>query len=216
MSRGKFIVIEGTDMVGKTTQCRLLCDQMMRLQIPVYRTCEPSTGPIGKMIRQEYLSGKRVVDRRSIDYLYIADRLDHVTNIEDGLLKQLSEGLNVVSDRFYMSSMAFYPLEFFGTDVYEDKMNEILEMHRPVWEQLTPDLTIVIDCPYEKAVQRLEKRPGKIEIYDNEDIIKKTAYGYKLAMDMLKKRGENIIKIDGTQSIEVVHNNIFNEVYKVI
>ena len=99
MKRGKFIVFEGIEGSGKSTQTKMLSDYFKSNNIWVHQTREASDGPIGKMLRETYLSGKRKVDTRIINLLYVPDRLDHITNEEDGILSILESGINVISDR---------------------------------------------------------------------------------------------------------------------
>jgi len=107
MERGKFIVIEGIDGSGKTTQVKKIEKLLTHNDFHVHVTRECTDNPIGKLLRNLYLSGKRKCDERVINMLYAADRLDHITNEEDGMLNILNEGIHVLSDRYYLSSLAY-------------------------------------------------------------------------------------------------------------
>ena len=83
--RAPFIVFEGIDGSGKTTQKNLLCRRLSAMGIPVYPTREPTDEKIGRFIRS-ILSGSAKADNRVIAALFVADRLDHLLSEEYGML----------------------------------------------------------------------------------------------------------------------------------
>ena len=198
--RGKFIVIEGIDGSGKTTQVERLYCRMDYLDIPNHPTREASDGPLGKILRSEYLSGKRKADPRITNLLYTVDRLDHITNEEDGILKIINEGTHVISDRYYMSSMAYYAMEFFGTPQYEEQLRFIMEQNRMNRELLEPDITFFIRISPDVAMERLKKDRGDggLSIYETKERLTKIAQCYEDAIRILRADGQNIFCIDGT------------------
>lgn len=216
MARGKFIVIEGTEGAGKTLQSWHLRDKMEDHGYPVYLTMECSEGPIGQLIRNEYLSGNRQVDRRMINYLYAADRLDHITYPVDGMLHKIEQGINVICDRYYLSSLALYSIEFFNTPHYFEEMDFIMKMNQAASELLQPDITIFLDVTNETIQKRLGGRQHKIEIYDNMKDIEITQHTYRLGIQLLQDRGENIVFIDGNGSTQRVAHMVWEEVSKIL
>lgn len=216
MDRGKFIVIEGTEGVGKTTQSRKLKDKIEGLGLPVYLTTECSDGPIGRLIRQMYLSGQRKVDRRLINYLYTADRLDHITNSVSGMMHQVQNGINVITDRYYLSSLAIYPLEYFDTPEYMNQMKFIMQLNQTAYELLPPDMTIVIQADPDEIDKRFSGRTDKIEIYDNNEDVTRSIASYRDAIDLCRQRGETIIEVDGIGSEYDVHQRIWSHVSKLL
>lgn len=217
MSKGKFIVIEGTDGVGKTIQSKLLSDKLESLGIPVYHTAEPSLGPIGKMIRHTYLSGDRQVDKRLINYLYAADRLDHITNTVDGMLSKINQGINVVCDRYYLSSMGYYPLEFYGTDQYMESMKFIMDLNQTAYEIMCPDATVILTLSEEETNRRLSHRDDKnVEIWDNSETVRRTRETYEDAIKLLHDRGENLIYVDASGDPETVSERVWNAIRSIL
>jgi dTMP kinase len=112
MIEGQFIVIEGVDGAGTTTQTGLLVQALRGRGLPVRSTREPSDGPIGTMLRQ-ILTGRIVVPGMSgtrpptwttMALLFAADRLDH---LEAEVVPNLMDGVTVVSDRYDLSSIAY-------------------------------------------------------------------------------------------------------------
>ena len=91
-SKGKFIVFEGIDGSGKSTQINFLVNKLKEAGISYYTTAEPSDGPIGVMIRQ-ILTGERKMDNKVIAALFAADRLDHILNEENGILNKIENGI---------------------------------------------------------------------------------------------------------------------------
>ena len=154
--RGKFIVFEGCDGSGKTTQMKLLSKFLEGKGEPCYSTHEPTDSPFGALLRS-CLTGRIEADEKAIAALFAADRLDHITNGVNGIKKKLDEGVNVLCDRYYFSSLAyngeFVPFEW------------VVELNRPARELLRPDLTLFIDLPSEESMKRVARR-GETERYE--------------------------------------------------
>ena len=114
-TKGKFIVFEGCDGSGKSTQLKLLASYLESKGEEVYLTREPTDSPFGSLIHS-CLTGRIVTDEHTIAALFAADRLDHIHNALNGILRKLEEGVTVLCDRFYLSSFAynggFAPLEW--------------------------------------------------------------------------------------------------------
>ena len=115
-----FVVFEGLDGTGTTSQIRLLREAFAARgrQDAVYFTCEPTDGSIGKLIR-EALSGAVGLDAQTIAYLFGADRCEHIYG-KEGILEQLRTGKAVFSDscrgirRFFPTGICFPALRIRG------------------------------------------------------------------------------------------------------
>lgn len=111
--RGFFLVLEGLDGAGTTTQAARLASKLEGEGRRAHLTAEPSTGPVGKQIR-EILAGRLPAgdggswDRRALALLFAADRLDHWKSEIEPLLEQ---GVDVVCDRYILSSVAYQGLD---------------------------------------------------------------------------------------------------------
>ena len=90
MRKNLFIALEGIDGSGKSTQVKLLSDHLKSAGHKVYATFEPTDSPIGSVIRNIF---KHIIeaDHRTIAALFAADRLDHLLNKTNGILKKLEE-----------------------------------------------------------------------------------------------------------------------------
>lgn len=216
MEKGKFIVIEGTEYSGKSTQTKLLYKKMQDLGIYVKKTFECTDGPVGNVIRHTYLAGKRKADPKIINILYAADRIDHITNEDDGMLNYINEGISIVSDRYYMSSMALYPLEFWDTPEYKEQMSFIMNLNQTAFDLLRPDLTIFLDVPEEELMSRMEKRSGKKDLFDAPERVSRSVISYYDAIEMLRnEKDEKIIEVNGLGSEHKVHQRIWDVVSKL-
>ena len=156
MARGRFIVVEGADGVGSTTQLNLLVEGLRLAGRTVHQTAEPSKGPIGQLIRQ-VLSGERPRTQihKELALLFAADRLDHIGREVE---PQLAAGVDVVSDRYPLSSLVYQSL-----DLPFDWVRELNRYAPPA------DVTVLISLPLEIAWQRLEARlkDGEVrEVFD--------------------------------------------------
>ena len=135
--KGRFIVFEGIDGSGKSTQIQNISKRLKAENLKVYTTFEPTDGPVGSLIRQ-MLSGEIATDQRTIASLFAADRTDHLTNQKNGIKQKVDQGEIVLCDRYYFSSYAYHAQ-------YID-MEWVIHANSLNAEILKPDLTIFIDA----------------------------------------------------------------------
>lgn len=164
---GLFIVLEGVDGAGTTTHTRQLSRALKQRGLGVHLTQEPSNGPVGGLLRQT-LTGRMVMGGRDGDrppswntmaLMFAADRLDH---LETEIVPHLADGVSVVCDRYYHSSIAYQSITGGG----DDTIGWIREINRYARR---PDLTLVLDVPAEVAAERrATRRTG--EIFDDADL----------------------------------------------
>jgi len=204
-TKGKFIVFEGIDGSGKTTQIEKVSKRIESFNYKVYPTFEPTDGPIGSLIRQ-MLSGKISTDQRTIASLFAADRTDHLVNKENGIRLKVDQGEIVLCDRYYFSSYAYHAQ-------YID-MEWVIHANLLNAKILKPDLTIFIDVDPAKCFERIKKSRTNFEMYEKIDIMKKVRANYFKAFDVLRD-SEKIVVIDGNASVEKVEDAILNEVRNI-
>ena len=205
-SKGKFIVFEGIDGSGKSTQIKKISKQLEIYDYTVYSTFEPTDGPIGSLIRQ-MLSGKVVTDQRTIASLFAADRTDHLVNKINGIRYKIDQGEIVLCDRYYFSSYAYHAQ-------YID-MKWVIHANSLNAEILRPDLTIFIDVDPDICFERIKESRGNFEMYEKIDVMKKVRSNYFKAFDALKDI-EKIAVIDGNNTMEMVENAILNKVENIL
>ncbi|MDH3776874.1 MAG: dTMP kinase, partial [Desulfobulbaceae bacterium] len=100
---GLFIVFEGIDGTGKSTQLHLLAEKLRQLGYAVVATREPTNGPYGQKIRKLFVDRGSVSQEEELE-LFIADRDQHVKEI---IKPALSDGCVVICDRYYLSTIAY-------------------------------------------------------------------------------------------------------------
>ncbi len=202
MRKNKFIAFEGIDGCGKSTQAQLLKEHLQSMGHQVYLTHEPTDSHIGSIIRNIF-KGRIAGDHKTIAGLFVADRLDHLQNQTNGILKKIEEGYTVICDRYYLSSYAYQ-----GAHV---NLNWVIEANRLSAELLRPDLNIYIDIAPEISMQRLKKGRSDIEIFENLQNLQKVKAAYNKAMELVKNE-EQIIHLNGNQTTDELANEVWNEV----
>lgn len=194
----KFIVIEGIDGAGTTTQARLLVKRLYEDGHPAVFTSEPTSGPVGGLIRN--VLGGRVVSRTgaggckplgadTMSLLFSADRLDHVQNMIEPALR---DGNFVVGDRYFYSTLAYQ-----GVD------GDMQWIEQASAKARRPDLLVFLHVPVRVAMRRMKRRRER-EIYEKRDFLEKVSGNYKaiLAKEPLAAT------IDGTKPVEFVSDEI--------
>jgi dTMP kinase len=189
-----FIVIEGLDGAGTTTQTELLAAWARAEGHSVHTTREPSDGPIGVMIRQ--MLARRIVgrngasiDRETLALLFAADRVDHVRN---EIEPKLDDDAWVVSDRYYHSSFAYQG------DVDDEDHFDIDWVRTLNSRARTPDVTFFLSVPVDVCLERLGDR-GHRDIYETKEKLERLARRYDQIVEALVAEGEHIVTVDGTQ-----------------
>ncbi len=172
-SRGKFIVFEGIDGSGKSTQLRFAQQYLEDHGLKVYITTEPTARPIGKLIRS-VLKNELTVSEETLAALFVADRLDHIQNNADGLLAKLEEGITVISDRYYWSSYAYHGLHM--------PIERVVGMNDICHQLLAPDVTIYLDLTAEQSMERITARNEQQEKFEKLELLQGIRQNYLLSL----------------------------------
>lgn len=196
MDTGKLIVIEGLDGTGKTTQLQLLAAHLRAQGKTVHTDAEPTGGETGKLLRR-VLSGEVPCSPWATAALFLADRIEHNTRRETGILQRLQAGHTVLTDRYYYSTLAYQGLD---TDV-----DWVLDMHRRCPVVRMPDLVLYLHMSPEKCMERIRRnRPEEdLEIFETTETLTAVGERFDAVFSRLKKT-ENIVPIDADGSIEAV------------
>ena len=208
MSEGCFIVLEGIDGSGTTTQCAILTERLHDHGLAAHRTQEPSDGPVGSMIRQILTrrlvvpgsEGARPPTWDTMAALFAADRLDH---LESEINPRLREGVHVICDRYDHSSAAYQTVSGGGGD---EVASWVLELNR---RARRPDLTLVLDVDPEVAASRRRRRSGGPELYEVSEMQAELAAMYR-RIDALFP-GDTIVHIDANLDVVRVTEAIWAE-----
>ena len=194
-----FIVLEGIDSCGKSTQAELLKNYFVSQGDRAVISPEPSNGIIGNLVRNALK--KRILftqDRQKFDeqmaYLFAADRHDHLYNDIDGVFQLMATGFHVIVPRYYFSSLAYN-----SSTAEEFSFVSKLNAKFP-----NPDLLIYLDIPIKTSVDRLKERSLK-EVYETE--VKLTQVRAKYQQILSQYQDLSLI-IDGTQDKKTIYQQI--------
>jgi dTMP kinase len=165
-----FIVLEGIDGSGTTTQLGLLERHLQGRGRRVLATREPSTGPIGRLLREILLGGHKSpagapVDGLAMALLFAADRRDHLSREID---PAVAAGTDVISDRYLLSSLAY--------QAQEAERDWVAGLARDL---RVPDLTLLLDLPVEVAAARRRAAGRPDERYDADAVQARVAARYR-------------------------------------
>ncbi len=198
--RPLFIVIEGADGSGKTTQIEILKKKFKDLQLKIMDTHEPSDGPVGMLIRN-VMKERIQTDPSTVAALFIADRLDHINNPINGMKNRLKNGYNIICSRYYFSNFAFQS-EFVPID-WLVHCNSLCKSY------LKPDIIFYLSVDPVTCNNRLTNGRVDIEIYETLEKIIKTHREFLTAFEKYGQ-DENIHIIDGNKSIEDTSHQIWS------
>jgi dTMP kinase len=209
VSDGHFIVLEGIDGSGTTTQCSTLAGRLAEMGLQAHTTRQPSDGPIGVLIRQ-VLTGRLVVPGRdgvrapgwaTMATLFASDRLDH---LEADIVPTLRQGITVLCDRYDYSSVAYQTVSGGGGDDVSAWVREINRHAR------RPDLTLVLDVDPKVAAARRASRSGSPELYEVDEMQAELAKFYAKIDEFFPD--DTIRHIDANCGVEEVTAAIWSEV----
>lgn len=196
--RGRFIVFEGIDGAGKTTQINLLANYLREQGRAVYCTAEPTESVSGGLLR-DALSG---VTRRTIcemAAMFVFDRINHNVNPVNGIQKMLADGFDVICDRYYYSSLAY---QGSGTDP-----EWVSNMNLNCPEIMRPDVCIFLDLTPEQSMARINRGRATQEIYENEEKLTQVRNQFYRVFEQLRER-DNIQIVDAYRTVEEIHQDI--------
>lgn len=195
----RFIVLEGLDGAGTTTQTARVIEALRGRGLEVESTSEPSDGPLGRVLRQ-HVRGEIELSPRAAALGFAADRADHLARV---IRPALAARRWVVCDRYLLSTLAYQGAE--GVDPAW-----ILHLSRHVD---VPDLTILLDVSDDHLAERLAARDtgDGPERYERPGLVGRLREGYLASADLLRRRGHHIVSIDGDRPVAEVTDRILAE-----
>ncbi len=201
--RGKFIVFEGLDGSGKSTQLRTLERRLHALGRTVFRTAEPTGGDIGRSIR-EALSGEKPRSTAVLAALFLADRIAH----NEEIAAHLDAGEDVICDRYFYSSMAYQGP---GTDP-----DWVADMNRRCPVIAKPDLCVFLDVDYRRCKERLDAGRDRLEIYERDLGVMEATRTAFLSVFRRYENEDRIVVVDADRDRETVAEEIFAVVKAIL
>lgn len=206
-AKGIFIVFEGIDGAGKTTQVDLLAQNLASLGREVSLSAEPTTLATGKAIRRA-LSGEEKKSECEMAAMFVLDRIAHNINSETGIRALTERGIDVISDRYYYSSLAYQGT---ATD-YE--WVKAMNINSP--EIRRPDLCIYLDLLPEESLERISRGRESFEIYENLEKLTAVRAKFLSVVEDLRCDGESIYVVNAARAAEDIAKEIFEIVKKHI
>lgn len=208
---GKFIVFEGGEGSGKTTQAQILAEKLKEKGFEVILTHEPGSlhSEICQKIREIILFSKEDISPWAIFFLFMADRAEHVEKVIKPALKS---GKIVISDRYFLSTIAY---QHFGLKL---PLAKVLQINKIACQNLIPDLVFFLNTPPEVGLLRLKKSGKKLTNFDKKDLEfhQKVYKGFlKIAQNPQRYHIKNLKIIDGTLKIEEIAQIILQESLKI-
>ncbi len=195
---GMFIVMEGIDGAGKSTQAKLLAEWFEEQGYETVLTKEPTDTAFGKLIRRLVLTGGRegIIDGARISHeaealLFAADRAEHVHKL---IKPSVEAGKVVISDRYFYSSLAYQWAR--GLD-----LGWLVDLNRFA---IRPDLTVLLDLPVKESMKRINGRSIKTEFDKIAELQKKVRENYL----QLAKRFPEVRIVNALADVEDIHNDI--------
>jgi len=181
-----FIVFEGLDGSGKSTQLRLLSQKLEEKGFKTYPTAEPTDMEIGTLVRK-VLRKEKKLDPRSLAMLYAADRADHLY-CENGVVSRCQRGELVISDRYFYSSLAYQSVQ-----VDSDFVKELNSYPHP-------KALIYLDAPIDDCLSRIDSR-GERELFDKKEFLLEVSKNFEKTFKDLPEE-VHFLRLNARKSIE--------------
>jgi dTMP kinase len=213
--RGLFVVLEGLDGAGTTTQTERLQRRLRDAGHAVHTTREPTPGPIGAVLRQALthrlvvpgVAGPKAPSWQTMALLFAADRLDH---LEAEILPALAAGQIVISDRYDLSSLTYQSVTAPEGEA-DDAVRWVRELNR---HARRPDLTLVLNVPAEVAEGRRKGRGGPVDLYETSEVQRRLCTAYRDAESFVP--GDVVVHFDGEQPAEAITEALAKAVLSLI
>lgn len=196
-----FIVFEGIDGAGTSTQIKKICEKNPQ---KFFQTAEPTSLETGKFLRR-MLGGEFSVDEKTNSFLFAADRAEHLYG-KNGIIEQINNGKTVISDRYLFSSLAYQSISC------GEELPKLLNSTFPL-----PEILFFFEIDPEISLKRVDSRNEKKEIYEKIETQKKIALEYEKIISEYENNpscGMKIIRIDATKSIEEISDTISKIILK--
>ena len=190
-----FIVFEGIDGAGTSTQIKKICEKNPQ---KFFQTAEPTSLETGKFLRR-MLGGEFSVDEKTNSFLFAADRAEHLYG-KNGIIEQINNGKTVISDRYLFSSLAYQSISC------GEELPKLLNSTFPL-----PEILFFFEIDPEISLKRVDSRNEKKEIYEKIETQKKIALEYEKIISDYENNPSctmKIIRIDATKSIEEISETI--------
>lgn len=200
---GKFIVLEGLDGSGQSTQAGKLVDFLNRPEqklkfghTGVHLTKEPTSSLIGGLIRSQ-LSHEWKSSQECLQLLFSADRAHH---LEKEIIPLLDRGITVISDRYFFSTIAYGSLDIKDRDW-------LLNLNKNF---ILPDITFLLKVPSKVCIERIDKTRFSVTLFEQEEKLERVWGNF----EKLSKEFENTYVVNGQGPVDKIHQEIVGIINK--
>lgn len=194
-----FIVLEGLDGSGTTTQCHLLQKKFAAAGKASLYTCEPTESFIGQAVRQ-VLQHRQVVAAGTLAKLFAADRHNHIYHPENGIIASLEQGHKVICDRYLFSSLAYQSVDWNFDAVWE------LNCRFPL-----PEVLVFLDVAPNEGHRRVVQRNTTREIYERMELQEEIRSNYFHAFTLFEHTDMKLSIFDGSLPVAELEELVWNK-----
>ena len=197
----EFIVIEGLDGSGKSTVTKRLAAHFAGHNLPCHHTFEPTNNKIGTFIRSILSGAQQTISSEAMALLFAADRKEHIAN---ELLPKLEKG-SVVSDRYYLSNMAYQGFD----DVHLEK---VIAYNQAAMETCKPHITFFLNVSPQECMRRVESRGEGKSIYETLANLEHIHQRYQAAIVRMKATDNIIFVGSDTATTEAIVDEMWGHI----
>ena len=213
----KFIVFEGIDGSGSSTQADIIVRKLKEAGIPVLHTYEPSSGEIGRFIRNLFTRKEEMPNWKAMSLLFSADRMQHVQNVVE---PSIENGDVVICERYYYSTIGYQVYTATNDFIQSEDFFMDYSTFLPAIEVITrkwiielnkyakkPDLTIVLSISPENALKRMSGR--QLDQFEQKSDLQHYLAEY---YDNLQKifLHDNIYVVNSNRVLEIVTQDVWS------
>ncbi len=206
---GKFITFEGIDGSGKSTQLKMLADELRSQGVDIITTCEPGGTPLGRSLRAAFLETREAVSPMAELLSFAADRAQHVEQL---IKPALAAGKIVISDRYADATAAYQGA---GRGFTAEQIDQVIDL---ATGGLKPDITLFFDIPVDAALRRMNTREESHTKKNRMD--EETAEFYSRVRDaylqIASRESDRFRIINADRSADEISRDVIAEVDKVI
>jgi len=198
MNKGKFIVFEGLDGCGSSTHSDVLTKRLLKENISVAQTQEPTDNVLGGALRGA-LTKEWSIPKEGLQLLFSADRSHHIHRFIE---PNINKGTNVICDRYMYSTFAYGSLNIPDIQWLKD-MNKFF---------LVPDIVVLLKVSPKECIRRIHSTRAEVEMFEEVKQLEKIWQEYQ----KLANENNNFVIIDADRPKDEVAEDVYNEVKKIL
>lgn len=207
--KGKFIVFEGLDCSGKSTQIKKVFNTLKDINCNVIKTFEPGGSELGQELRNLLKHSNIKLDNTSEFLLFSAARRHLIDNL---IIPELNKGTVILCDRFYLSTLCYQePYK----NLSSEKSIIVKYMEELVFNSIFPDLTFIFDISAEESLKRKNNREVIHDRFENQQRLEIASSNY-LNITKFENSNKPIYHIDGTLDEDTIFNIIMKHINKLL